>query len=167
MRALIALAALFAAAACTTSGGPPVPSTATRAVVADATSNDTCPVTIPDGAHRAGDPAGLGRLGYGNGELWVGLWPHGAVRVTTADLNGRGEIVAKFPWDRAVRGRLRVTGVRLDRDGPSVRARLPDYGMIGFQSSAIIFPTEGCWRIIGTIPGHAALTFVTSVAVVA
>jgi hypothetical protein len=109
-----------------------------------------------------GDPAGLEDLGYGNGELWVALWPHGRVHATEDDVNRKGAIVMKFPWDRAVRGRLEITGQRLDGDAPPLRARLPDYGLTGFQSSALVFPTEGCWEVTGTV-GRSSLTFVTLV----
>jgi hypothetical protein len=100
----------------------------------------------------------------GNGELFVGLWSGGRVRATDDNLNRRGEIVAKFPWDRAVRGRLRITGERLDADAPSLRAHVPDYGPIGLQSTALVFPSEGCWEVTGRV-ADTSLTFVTSVLV--
>jgi hypothetical protein len=75
-----------------------------------------------------------------------------------------GSIREKFPWWRGVRGRLRITGRRLDSAARPLRARIPDgYGLTGFQSTAIIFPTEGCWRVTGTT-GTASLSFVTLVA---
>jgi hypothetical protein len=73
-----------------------------------------CSVTAPNGAYRDGDPAGLEELGYGNGKLWVGLSPHGRVEASIENVNRRGEIVVKFPWDRGVRGRLHVSGQRID-----------------------------------------------------
>ena len=121
-----------------------------------------CAVTLPDGSHRPRDPAGLGAQGFGNGEIWVGLWPHGVVRATSENLDRRGAIVMKFPWDRAVRGRLRISGRRLDAAAPPLHALMSDYGPIGFQPSSLVFPTEGCWEITGRVAGRS-LTFVTRV----
>lgn len=62
-----------------------------------------------------------------------------------------------------VRGPLTVTGHRLNGPGPRLRARVPEgYGATGFQASGIIFPSEGCWKVTGTV-GEANLTFVTLV----
>lgn len=124
-----------------------------------------CPVTLPDGDHRRRDPAGLGESGYGNDELWVGLWPHGHVRATRDNVNRHGAIFMKFPWDRAVKGRLRITGRRIDVDAPPLRALLSDYGSTGFQPSTLVFPTEGCWEVRGWVGERASLTFVTRVTV--
>ena len=37
------------------------------------------------------------------------------------------------------------------------------YGDNGFQVSGITFPTDGCWVIVGSIPGKGSLTFVVRV----
>jgi hypothetical protein len=96
-----------------------------------------------------------------NGRLWTVLWPEGTVRERP---RGDGSIEMKFPWWRGARGELRITGRRLDAPAPALRARVPDgYGAIGFQSSAVIFPTGGCWRVTG-MAGEASLRFVTLVA---
>ncbi|HEY7400563.1 MAG TPA: hypothetical protein VH989_06680 [Actinomycetota bacterium] len=160
MRRLSCAAVVFALVACTHPGvsappSPPVdqPTSATQF---------ECAVTLPDASHRPGDPAGLGAQGFGNGEVWVGLWPHGVVRATPDNINRHGAIVVKFPWDRAVRGRLRITGRRLDAGAPPLRALMSDYGPIGFQPSSLVFPTEGCWEITGRVAG-SSLTFVTRV----
>ena len=120
-------------------------------------------MTIPDGSHRCGHPAGLGEQGYGNGKIWVGLWPRGHARATEDNVNRRGEIEMKFPWDRGIRGRLWITGRRLDAEASPLRAHVPDgYGMKGFQPSAIVFPTVGCWKVKGHV-ADATLSFVTKV----
>jgi hypothetical protein len=87
------------------------------------------------------------------------------VRATTDQVNRQGEVVMKFPWDRGIRGRLQVTGLRIDADAPPMRARLPNYGITGFQPSVLIFPTEGCWEITGAVRQDTSLTFVTLVTV--
>jgi hypothetical protein len=75
-----------------------------------------------------------------------------------------GSYVVKFPWTRGVPGRLVITGRQLDGDAAALRARVPDgYGRTGFQSSAVIVPTPGCWEVTGRV-GGASLTFVTEVA---
>jgi hypothetical protein len=125
---------------------------------------DRCPVTLPDGSRRfGGDPAGLGDQWYGNGSLRVGLWPNGRVRVTEDNVNPRGRIVMKFPWDRGVRGVLHISGHRIDADAPLLRAHLSDYGLTGFQPSTLVFPTAGCWEVTGSIRHRTSLTFVTLV----
>jgi hypothetical protein len=46
---------------------------------------------------------------------------------------------------------------------PPLRARIPDgYGDTGFQATALIFPTEGCWEVTGEV-GDTRLTFLTPV----
>ena len=115
-----------------------------------------CPVTIPHG------PAPSART-YGNGKLRVGLWPRGVIEVGPAYVDREGRVRMKFPWWRMVRGRLRITGRRIDGAAPPVRAHVPrGYGPTGFQASGVTFPTEGCWELTGTV-GRASLTFVTYV----
>jgi hypothetical protein len=160
MRRLAIAGLMLGLVACTRSeNAPPAPSL-------DRTLASINPVhcspTLPNGDHRPGDPAGLGQEGYGNGELWVGLWPKGIVRATRDNLNRRGEILMKFPWDRGVSGHLHVVGHRLDADAPPLRTHLSDYGLTGFQPSTLVFPAEGCWEVTGRV-GHSSLTFVVSV----
>jgi len=69
----------------------------------------------------------------------------------------------KWGWRRGVRGQLRIEGRRLDESAPPLRADIPaGYGDFGFQASALIFPTPGCWEVTGRV-GAASLTFVTLV----
>jgi hypothetical protein len=45
---------------------------------------------------------------------------------------------------------LEITGRNRSGDGPAIEAIIPDgYGDTGFQSTAIVFPSEGCWEITG------------------
>jgi hypothetical protein len=74
-----------------------------------------------------------------------------------------GSVGMKFGWWRSVPGTLQITGRRLDRAAPAVRAHVPSgYGDRGFQSSGVYFPTPGCWEVTGTV-GTARLSFVTLV----
>ncbi len=81
-----------------------------------------------------------------------------------AVINGDGSIYAKVGWWRGVPGNLVVSGRRLDRSAPPLRAGVPNgsYGNEGFIPSALTFPTVGCWRVIGK-QGGASLTFVVKV----
>jgi hypothetical protein len=99
---------------------------------------------------------------YGNGRLWVGgLASNGVV---VADFVEQDDAIGtKFGWWRQVSGRLTITGRRLDAPAPALRSQVPSgYGMTGFQTSAVNFPTEGCWEVTGEV-GATTLTFVTVV----
>lgn len=74
-----------------------------------------------------------------------------------------GALAMKFWWWRLRPGQLTFEGRRLDGPSPPMRAEVPDgYGDIGFQATALIFPTPGCWEVNGRI-GGSSLTFVTLV----
>jgi hypothetical protein len=136
----------------------------TPVTLADA---ERCPVTLPRGTGPRGVSAddffGWGSS-YGNGKLWVGgLWPRGVIDAEPAFVAADGSVGMKFGWWRAVPGKLRITGRRLDAAAPPARGIVPDgYGDTGFQASGVDFPTEGCWEVTGTLPA-TALEFVTFV----
>lgn len=122
-----------------------------------------CPMTVPNTRVVPDRLTRYYGVNHGNGLLWVSLWPEGRVTVPPASVNADGSIDAKFPWYRVVKGLLTITGRRLDAPAPLAQARVPSgYGPAGFQSTAVIFPSEGCWRITGRI-GDVSLTFVTKV----
>ena len=130
-------------------------------------SSVACPLTRPNGSNppRQRGPGQASPLSHGNGRLWVELYRRGVIRPANY---GRalpnGTIAVKFPWTRGVEGRLTITGRRLDAPAPPARARIPKgYGRTGFQSTAVLFPTTGCWEVTGRVAG-ASLTFVTRVA---
>lgn len=119
-----------------------------------------CPVTMP--ASRV-----LARGGnYGNEFIAVGLWRNGKV-VFEPGRSGHvledGSLAMKFPWWRHVDGQLVIEGHRLDAPSPQLHSEIPDgYGTSGFQSTALVFPTPGCWEVVGRV-GQRQLTFVTEV----
>jgi hypothetical protein len=118
---------------------------------------DPCPIT-----HANGVPPGptFGAEFYGNGALWVGLW---GSNVVSWQREADGSIDAKFGWWREAHGKLRIEGHRLDAPAPPLTAKVPDgYGDAGFQATGIVFPTDGCWEVTGSV-GNAILTFVTLV----
>lgn len=124
-----------------------------------------CPVTTnntrtPPPAERPQLAGTTGNVYYRSGALWTILADQGIVREKPSR---GGAIATKVPWWRGVRGRLTITGRRLDGSAPPLRARIPGgYGPVGFQSTALVFPTAGCWSVSGTA-GTASLTFVTLV----
>jgi hypothetical protein len=103
---------------------------------------------------------------YGNALISTGLWPDGTVVFKPGGpgfVTDDGALAMKWGWRRAVRGQLRIEGRRLDGPAPPLRADIPaGYGDFGFQASALIFPTPGCWEVMGRV-GTASLTFVTLV----
>jgi hypothetical protein len=100
---------------------------------------------------------------YGNGRLWTVLWPRGVFVAGPGDLERDGSISVKFPWWRRGYGYLKITGRRIDARADRLRAHIPrGYGRTGFQSTAVTFPTAGCWRVTGTA-GPDRLTVVTLV----
>jgi hypothetical protein len=148
---------------CTASG----PTSDVTASPTGGTTVDTsnCPVTEP---RPFVPPTGVSAdalfgadSSHGNGKLWVGgLGDHGVIAVAP---DPDGSLSMKFGWYRVTAGRLTITGRRLDAPAPPARSNVPDgYGDTGFQSTAVIFPTAGCWEITGTV-GSTTLTFVTFV----
>jgi hypothetical protein len=124
-------------------------------------SSQRCPVTIPNGSTPPGAPES--GVNYGNGELWVALWPEGRVIATPEYIRPDGSVDMKFGWWRGVKGQLVITGRRLDGAGPAVESEVPlGYGDQYFQASGIIFPTAGCWEINGRVR-NTSLRFVTLV----
>ena len=128
-----------------------------------AASNGACPVTKPNGSTPPGERSCPNCLG--NGDQWAGLYPDGKVVFAPGGpgfVLEDGSLSMKFWWWR-VRGKLTITGRRLDAIAPPLRARIPEgYGDTGFQATALIFPTVGCWQVTGKV-GESRLTFVTLV----
>ena len=139
-----------------------------------ANADGRCPVTIPPPGWQPGGPDfGPGHFNYGDQRLRVHLyWPRGILTAGTlpdggvmAVIERDGSIRLKLGWWRGIPGRLVITGRRLDRPVGRVRSDVPpneSYGDVGFIPSSIIFPTVGCWRIVGK-QGGASLTFVVKV----
>jgi hypothetical protein len=129
-----------------------------------------CNVTAPNGVR-----AGLSERqegSYGNAQLSVGpfgLWPNGTVIFkpgSSGFVTSDGALGMKFGWTRGVRGKLKVTGHRLDGAAAPLRLDTNDgYGDIGFQASYLIFPTPGCWEVNAQVGERedSKITFVTKV----
>jgi hypothetical protein len=132
-----------------------------------------CPVTLPRKAPSAAKNLFGAGAAHWNGELFVGgLWPDGTIVFEPGGpgtISPDGSMSMKFGWLRGagLRGKLNIFGRRLDASAPPLRAHIPDgYGDTGFQATALIFPTEGCWEVTGEV-GDTRVTFVTRVVRVA
>lgn len=134
----------------------------------DAKAPSSCPATI---GRKSPIPSaeffGSGSAHW-NGNLYVGgLWPDGTI-VFRPDEPGMvypdGSVGMKIAWYRGngLRGKLAIQGKRLDTHAPPLRADFSDDGDTAFAPSTVIFPTEGCWQVTGTV-GNASVTFVTRV----
>lgn len=147
----------------------------------DAQTSTACPVTKPNGSQPPvknfggtvtyspeyrGPRDGRVANSHGSGALWTVLWTDSIVVFRAGGpgfVEPDGSLSMKWPWYRGVRGKLTIRGRRLDAPAPPLRAHVPDgYGDTGFQSTALIFPTTGCWEVTGKV-GEASLTFVTRV----
>jgi hypothetical protein len=129
-----------------------------------------CAVTVP--TRKGGGGFGPGGFNHGNARLRVQLsWQRGLLRAgilpdggSMATINRDGSIRTKLGWWVRDAAKLTVVGKRLDRPAPRLRASVPSgYGVsLGFQPTALTFPTVGCWRVIGQA-GTASLTFLVEV----
>jgi hypothetical protein len=121
-----------------------------------------CPITQPNGSAPPGEAPS--DMYLGNDLLWTVLWPDGKIIMTEAhNRKPDGSLSMKWGWWRGLTGPLSIEGRRLDAEATPLRADIPDgYGETGFQVSALIFPTTGCWEVTGRV-GEASLTFVTEV----
>jgi hypothetical protein len=127
----------------------------------------TCEVTRPNGIVAGSDQPNPNS--YGNRQLSLGpfgLWPDGTVVFKPGGagfITPDGSLGMKFGWTRGVRGQLSIEGRRLDAPASPLRSGIPKgYGEIGFQATALVFSTPGCWEVTGRL-GDASLTFVTKV----
>ena len=129
-----------------------------------ASTRAACRVTIPNTSTPPGEKPDS--LYHGNGVLWTEFLPESTVIFRPGgpgEVEPDGSLAMKWPWWRGVRGNLTIEGQRLDATAPPLRADIPQgYGDSGFQATALIFPTEGCWQVTGKV-GDASLTFVVLV----
>jgi hypothetical protein len=118
-----------------------------------------CPETpLAQAPPPDGNTARLTTTWYTDGTLWAGPVPP-----------YRGQWYAgpqgmKVGWWRATRGKLSITGRRLDGQAPALQASVPDgYGETGFQSTMLTFPTEGCWEIVARVGSSHTFRIVAEV----
>lgn len=104
-----------------------------------------------------GDPSAPSvRHWYGNDALWVGLPSTGVLPAYPAPQG----LLTKFPWWRALPGRLTIEAQRLDGPAGVFTADVPEgYGALGFQPTGLTWSVAGCWRLTGTVHNRS-LTFI-------
>ncbi len=130
----------------------------------------SCAATVP--TRTVKPDAGFGRNGFnfGTGSLRVHLnWSDGVLRAGTladggsmATINRDGTVRTKVGWWVGSANKLVIAGRRLDRAATPLQASIPSGYGLGFQPTALTFPTVGCWRVVGKA-GTARLTFVVKV----
>lgn len=137
---------------------PPTPIPLTQAAIA------ACPVSLPNVGTSSPSRHFVSPYDYGNGALWATLGIGGKIIPAPEQWGEDGSLDWKMGWYRGVRGKLTVTGRRLDASALPAQGHydIEGYGDIGFQAGGIHFPSEGCWEITGRV-GEASLTFVTLV----
>jgi hypothetical protein len=134
------------------------------------TPHSSCPVTI--GRKSPISPTDFfgSTSAHWNGNLLYvgGLWPNGTIVFRPRGAGfvyPDGSVGMKIAWYRGkgVYGELAITGKRLDAVGPPLRTEISRASSdTGFQPSEVIFPTEGCWQVTGTVAA-ASVSFVTRV----
>lgn len=133
----------------------------------------SCPVTLPPEPTTHHDAMSYFEPGTSRWKPVLtlgpfGLWPEGTIVFRPGgpgEILPDGSLAMKFGWTRGegLQGKLKIHGRRLDASAPPLRARIPDgYGDTGFQATALIFPTEGCWEVTGEV-ADTRVTFVTRV----
>ena len=138
--------------------GVSVPSGTSVRVVTDARP-DSCPATTPGGL------GGKGEGMHGNGLLSVFV---GADGTNLGQRESDGAISDKLGWipRTGLDGTLRVTGQRLDAPSPPMRVLAVTWSYSsagkGSWASAVVFPSEGCWRLTGRVE-DVSLTYVVRV----
>jgi hypothetical protein len=106
-----------------------------------------CPVTpYSDERPPDGNTAAFTETWFGSQALWAGLSPA---------YDGKwyaGPQGLKVLWYRAVPGKLTITGKEIATGSTGLLAEVPGgYGETGIQSTSLVFPSEGCWEIIGRV----------------
>jgi hypothetical protein len=137
---------------------------------AQAPRPDSCHVTTPNGI--VAGSLERDEKSYGNALLSVGpfgLWPNGTILFQAGGAGFQtqeGALGMKFGWTRGIRGKLHVTGRRIDADALPLRFETgtPDSDS-GFLASYLIFPVPGCWEVTAQIDDRvdSKITFVTRV----
>ena len=139
---------------------------------AQETRPDSCHVTMPNGIVAGSSERGEGS--YGNALLSVGpfgLWPNGTVVFKPGGAGFQtkeGALGMKFGWTRGMRGKINVTGRRIDADAPPLRFETNqknDAQSTGFLASFLLFSTPGCWEVTAQVGDReeSKITFVTRV----
>jgi outer membrane murein-binding lipoprotein Lpp len=126
-------------------------------LIARIAEHDPCPMRRTNGSRPPSPDSASVQSSYGNGVLWVSLWPQGVfVNVPRGD----GTLWVKLGWWHSdADAKVQIEGRRLDGPAPALRLESGDPISDGTRPSALPFPSEGCWEVTGRV-GAASLTFV-------
>ena len=126
-----------------------------------------CKVTLPNGKGPPGET--LSPTYHRQDGLFTVLKEDGIILARPSDIRPDGTVAIKFPWwADGPEGPLAIRGRRVDGQSPPLRSEItpsvPETGFrgTGFWATSVIFPTEGCWEVTGTVD-RSALHFVTFV----
>jgi hypothetical protein len=131
----------------------------------ESTSASVCPLTEPVWAKPSEDSAVLNSPEYGNyfvnedRSMWVSAW-WTEKKEYYLQVSEEGN---KVGWFRPEGATLEITGRRIDGEAPPLKAYIPCCYPTRFQTSSLIFPTEGCWEVTGKAADRV-LSFVVRVA---
>jgi len=139
---------------------------------AQASRPDSCHVTTTNGIVAGSSERNEGS--YGNALLSVGpfgLWPNGTVVFKPGGAGFQtkeGALGMKFGWTRGIRGKINVTGRRIDADAPPLRFetnQANDVHSTGFLASYLLFSTPGWWEVTAQVGDRqdSKIKFVTRV----
>jgi len=114
-----------------------------------------CAVTLPASAPRSDigeKPLPADRFSwFGNDDFAVDLPNDGVYRVPRANTN----LEAKVAWWRYASGNIDIVAERADQPIERVSARSSEgYGSTGFVPSAVMFSSDGCWRVTASLAGR-------------
>jgi hypothetical protein len=159
---LAPVSTLLCAALAACGGGSAARSRTGAVIAAPATARVAgCPVTVPNGRTPPGEQPS--REDHGSGGLWTVIPPDGRIVAARAFVLPDGSMRIKFPWwgSRRADAHLQLGTSSLHRRGGIAGAQISpgQTGAPHFWASAIVFPTEGCWRVTASA-GHARLSLV-------
>ena len=127
-----------------------VRTTATSSKPESKAAAESCPVTRPNGNVPPGET--VSRDHAISATTLFGL-----TSIPTRSAHGRGHPQGREHRDQGPLvarrfGAVTIVGRRLDASAPPASAWIPSgYGRKDFQSTAITFPTSGCWEVTGSV----------------
>jgi hypothetical protein len=121
----------------------------------------SCPVTAPKANMRYGNASLRAVLPRGGNLVVSDAHPPVPASAWFGQIHADGSVSVKLAWEGSARGRLRITGARLDGHARPLRAHVAT-GTPHFWASRLTFASPGCWRVTGRV-GAARLSLVLAV----
>ncbi len=120
-----------------------------------------CPVTAPAANMRYGNASLRAVLPRGGDLVVSDANPPVPASAWFGQIHADGSISVKLAWEGSTRGRLEITGTRLDAHARPLRANVAT-GTPHFWASRLTFASPGCWRVTGRV-GATRLSVVLAV----